>query len=194
MTKQKLIWPVNMTGQYSKVILSPDTSTWNITSRWSLIVWLEAGFHKYRASDRVRKKITNYAEIFRNIMRKKVLIMRKTHWIKIHLFMPPKSSCPRSRECARRQRIAVISPDGTSLTDHFAASSLLHLIRRSSSPWGQLVASVQRSGDPSSWYLWWQIYPYTIANHRRIFDRPNERNKTTGVQAHHEKTRGTPGG
>ena len=34
-----------------------------------------------RASDRVRKIITNYAEIFRNIMRKKVLIMRKTRWI-----------------------------------------------------------------------------------------------------------------
>ena len=113
---------------------------------------------------------------------------------KSHLFMPPKSSCPRSRESARRQRIAVVSPDGTSLTGHFAASSSLHLIRRSSSPWGQLVASVQQSGDPSSWSLWWQIYPYTIGNHRRIFDRPNERNKTTGVQAHHEKTRGTPGG
>ena len=66
-----------------------------------------------RASDRVRKKITNYAEIFRNIMRKKVLIMRKTRWImrkfsarfarqKSYLFMQPKSSCPRSRESARR--------------------------------------------------------------------------------------------
>ena len=81
---------------------------------------------------------------------------------KSHLFMPPKSSCSRSRESARRQWIAVVSPDGTSLTGHFAASSSLHLIRRSSSPWGQLVASVQRSGDPSSWSLWWQIYPYTI--------------------------------
>ena len=39
-----------------------------------------------RASDRVRKKITNYAEIFRNIMRKKVLIMRKTHWIMRKIF------------------------------------------------------------------------------------------------------------
>ena len=66
-----------------------------------------------RASDRVRKIITNYAEIFRNIMRKKVLIMRKTRWImgkfsarfarqKSHLFMQPKWSCPRSRESARR--------------------------------------------------------------------------------------------
>ena len=40
----------------------------------------------YRASDRVRKKITNYAEIFRNIMRKKVLIMRKTRWIMRKIF------------------------------------------------------------------------------------------------------------
>ena len=66
-----------------------------------------------RASDKVRKKTTNYAEIFRNIMRKKVLIMRKTRWImrkifgslrspKIHLFMQPKSSCPQRRESARR--------------------------------------------------------------------------------------------
>ena len=39
-----------------------------------------------RASDRVRKKITNYAEIFRNIMRKKVLIMRKTRWIMRKIF------------------------------------------------------------------------------------------------------------
>ena len=41
---------------------------------------------KPRASDRVRKKITNYAEIFRNIMRKKVLIMRKTRWIMRKIF------------------------------------------------------------------------------------------------------------
>ena len=39
-----------------------------------------------RASDRVRKKITKYAEIFRNIMRKKVLIMRKTRWIMRKIF------------------------------------------------------------------------------------------------------------
>ena len=39
-----------------------------------------------RASDRVRKKITNYAEIFRNVMRKKVLIMRKTRWIMRKIF------------------------------------------------------------------------------------------------------------
>ena len=39
-----------------------------------------------RASDRVRKKITNYAEIFRNIMRKKVLIMRKTRRIMRKIF------------------------------------------------------------------------------------------------------------
>ena len=39
-----------------------------------------------RASDRVRKKITNYAEIFRNIMWKKVLIMQKTHWIMQKIF------------------------------------------------------------------------------------------------------------
>ena len=41
---------------------------------------------KVRASDRVRKKITNYAEIFRTIMRKKVLIMRKTRWIMRKIF------------------------------------------------------------------------------------------------------------
>ena len=41
---------------------------------------------QYRASDRVRKKITNYAEIFRNIMRKKVLIVRKTRWIMRKIF------------------------------------------------------------------------------------------------------------
>ena len=64
----------------------------------------------FRASDRVQKKKTNYVEIFRNIMRKKVLIVQKTCWImrkiftsqKSHLFMQPKSSCPRSRESARR--------------------------------------------------------------------------------------------
>ena len=39
-----------------------------------------------RASDRVRKKITNCAEIFRNIMRKKVLIMRKTRRIVRKIF------------------------------------------------------------------------------------------------------------
>ena len=39
-----------------------------------------------RASDRVRKKMTNYAEIYRNIMRKKVLIMRKTCWIMRKIF------------------------------------------------------------------------------------------------------------
>ena len=43
-----------------------------------------------RASDRVRKKVTNYAEIFRNIMGKKVLIMRKTRWIMRKIFMQPK--------------------------------------------------------------------------------------------------------
>ena len=32
------------------------------------------------------KKITNYAEIFRNIMRKKVLIMKKTSWIRRKIF------------------------------------------------------------------------------------------------------------
>ena len=32
------------------------------------------------------KKITNYADIFRNIMRKKVLIMRKTRWIMQKIF------------------------------------------------------------------------------------------------------------
>ena len=59
-----------------------------------------------RASDRVRKKITNYAEIFRNIMRKKVLIMRKFSprfaRQKSHLFIQPKWSCPQSRESPRR--------------------------------------------------------------------------------------------
>ena len=34
-----------------------------------------------RPSDRVRKKTENYAEIFGNIMRKKVTIMRKRHQI-----------------------------------------------------------------------------------------------------------------
>ena len=34
-----------------------------------------------RASDRVQKKIKNYAEIFGNIMQKNVLIMRKKCWI-----------------------------------------------------------------------------------------------------------------
>ena len=37
--------------------------------------------HLIKASDRVQKKIRNYAEIFRNIMRKKTLIMWKTCWI-----------------------------------------------------------------------------------------------------------------
>jgi len=39
-----------------------------------------------RASDRVLKKIRNYAEIFRNIMRKKALIMRKTGGIMWKIF------------------------------------------------------------------------------------------------------------
>ena len=43
-------------------------------------------FPFFRASDRVRKKITNYAEIFRNIMRKKVSIIRKTSWIMRKIF------------------------------------------------------------------------------------------------------------
>ena len=48
---------------------------------------LTVQLHAYlRASDRVRKKITNYAEIFRNIMPKKVLIMRKTRWIMRKIF------------------------------------------------------------------------------------------------------------
>ena len=34
----------------------------------------------------MRKKKTNYAEIFRNIMRKKVLIMRKKRWIMRKIF------------------------------------------------------------------------------------------------------------
>ena len=34
-----------------------------------------------RSSDRVQKKMENYAEIFGNIMRKKVRIMRKRHQI-----------------------------------------------------------------------------------------------------------------
>ncbi len=29
MTEQKLIWPVNMTGQYSKIILSPELVLYN---------------------------------------------------------------------------------------------------------------------------------------------------------------------
>ena len=33
------------------------------------------------ASDRMRKKIKDYAEIFGHIMRKHALIMRKLHWI-----------------------------------------------------------------------------------------------------------------
>ena len=48
--------------------------------------WLSFSFCLTRASDRVWKKITNYAEIFRNIMRKKVLIMRKTCWIMWKIF------------------------------------------------------------------------------------------------------------
>ena len=58
----------------------------------------------YRASDRVRKKITNYAEIFRNIMQKKVLIMRKTRWImrKITSFHAAKIELPpKARVCSQ---------------------------------------------------------------------------------------------
>ena len=33
------------------------------------------------ASDRMRKKIKDYAEVFGHIMRKRALIMRKLHWI-----------------------------------------------------------------------------------------------------------------
>ena len=35
----------------------------------------------HRASDRMWKKIKDYAEIFGHIMRKHAMIMRKLHWI-----------------------------------------------------------------------------------------------------------------
>ena len=37
--------------------------------------------HIIRVSDRMQKKIKDYAEIFGHIMRKDALIMRKLHWI-----------------------------------------------------------------------------------------------------------------
>ena len=55
-----------------------------------------------RASDRVRKKITNYVEIFRNIMRKKVLIMRKTRWIMRKIHIP---SCSQNRAAPKAERL-----------------------------------------------------------------------------------------
>ena len=70
-------------------------------------------FNTCRASDRVRKKITNYAEIFRNIMRKKVSIMWKTRWIMRKIFgslrSPKITSChaaeiklpPKARVCSQ---------------------------------------------------------------------------------------------
>ena len=53
-----------------------------------------------RASDRVRKKITNYAEVARNIMQKKALIMQKTCWImwKISSFHAAKIALPPEAE------------------------------------------------------------------------------------------------
>ena len=49
-----------------------------------------------RASDRVQKKIRNYVEIFRDIMKKKALIMWKTCWItrKITSFRAAKITLP----------------------------------------------------------------------------------------------------
>lgn len=45
----------------------------------------------YRASDRVRKKIRNYVEFFRDIMQKKALIMRKiTSFCAAKITLPPK--------------------------------------------------------------------------------------------------------
>ena len=79
---------------------------------FALFFFNEANNIICRASDRVRKKITNYAEIFRNIMRKKVLIMWKTRWImrkifgslrspKITSFHAAEIELPRSQESAR---------------------------------------------------------------------------------------------
>ena len=45
------------------------------------IIFMTFALYNYRPSDRVRKKSENYAEIFGNIMRKKVTIMWKRRQI-----------------------------------------------------------------------------------------------------------------
>ena len=76
-----------MRNSYGEGGLKAGTFNEQHTAKLEFPVYLLGIFNlKDRASDRVRKKTTNYAEIFRNIMRKKVLIMRKTHWIMRKIF------------------------------------------------------------------------------------------------------------
>ena len=61
-----------MTGLYQCILsVSYDSR------RYHLNEVARAQYSHYRPSDRVRKKIENYPEIFGNIMRKKVAIMRE---------------------------------------------------------------------------------------------------------------------